>query len=406
MKKIIISIILSVFLIMTYSASALSALEIENAQLDGALEYNSRTSMADLADANIIYVHNDDLADIAERAKELVDAGKVLCIVGPEISAEEVARICSIPKDGVNAYNPLPLIAYTIYKTQGIYVFGNNYVFEDNDADIASTQSAEELATPQNCSFDRAITMSEYRQNNGRNGLFREIVQTVNVSIQNLIAEGEVDRALPEVSVQAVSTGGNLSRTYFDNLYVKNSSGDSLGYVRGTVQVYDIGRGIVNDREGYLFNMVTDVKAYPNAGSCVTTYSCSVNCRIQGHFIINTATLPSGISYSRTLSLSGSLTLGTETEIEGSIGYNTTWDYNPESQIITESSPDPDYVLWTAQTYQPQVGKAYGLTPNATIFVAPGYQGQRGAFSNLICNAYTFDGLVNQENELIVGGWF
>ncbi len=193
MKKIIISIILSVFLIMTYSASALSALEIENAQLDGALEYNSRTSMADWADANIIYVHNDDLADIADRAKELVDAGKVLCIVGPEISAEEVARICSIPKDGVNAYNPLPLIAYTIYKTQGIYVFGNNYVFEDNDADIASTQSAEEPATPQNCSFDRAITMSEYRQNNGRNGLFREIVQTVDVSIRNLIAEGEID---------------------------------------------------------------------------------------------------------------------------------------------------------------------------------------------------------------------
>lgn len=187
---------------------------------------------------------------------------------------------------------------------------------------------------------------------------------------------------------------------------MKNSSGERLGYVRGTVQVYDIGRGIVNDREGYLFNMVTDVKAYPNTSSYVRTYSCSVNCRIQGHFIINTATLPSGVSYSRTLSLSGSLTLGTETEIGGSVGYNTTWDYNPESQIITESSPDPDYVLWTAQTYQPQVGKAYGLTPNATIFVAPGYQGQRGAFSNLICNAYTFGGLVNQENELIVGGWF
>lgn len=44
--------------------------------------------------------------------------------------------------------------------------------------------------------------MSEYRQNNGRNGLFREIVQTVDVSIRNLIAEGEIDRVSPEVSVQ------------------------------------------------------------------------------------------------------------------------------------------------------------------------------------------------------------
>lgn len=141
--------------------------------------------------------------------------------------------------------------------------------------------------------------------------------------------------------MQAVSTGGNLSRTYFDNLYVKNSSGDSLGYVRGTVQVYDIGRGIVNDREGYLFNMVTDVKAYPNTSSCVRTYSCSVNCRIQGHFIINTATLPSGVSYSRTLSLSGSLTLGTETEIGGPSAIILRGIIIPSHRLLQKAVPIP-----------------------------------------------------------------
>jgi hypothetical protein len=78
--------------------------------------------------ADVVVVDFTDIETISSVARELVDDGKMLYVTNPEVIAEDLAQILSIPRDVTTSYMELVLIAYSIYRIGDIYVFENHWV--------------------------------------------------------------------------------------------------------------------------------------------------------------------------------------------------------------------------------------------------------------------------------------
>ncbi len=418
MTKKIMSLVICVALILSCFCTSVGAVGINSRSDVNIIEYKADTTFSALNNADVISVEYDYIDEIAEYAKIWIDAGKTLYITSPEVSAESIAEELSIPKDGINAYNEAILFAYSIYSIDNCYIFENHYAVLDktNSEEAISAcandaEKAQDLETNTD-SFEKAITINEYKTINptvtAADFTDWRSVTIAASEIESFDESFEIDNGVASRSASMMS---GCSRIYVDNLYVYDNNDTYCGYLRGTVYVYDIGRGLVNNTEGFLYNVVTHVKAYPNTGYVVKEYSCTYNYCIQGHMILDSVTLPSGVSITESLSLTGSLSVtggsdgSVSGEVGGTVGYSTAWTYNPESQIITESSTDPRIITWTAETVRATSGKAYDVTPNATIFVTPGYTNQRGAYAHLRCDSLFF-GISTNVNELTIGGWF
>lgn len=142
--------------------------------------------------------------------------------------------------------------------------------------------------------------------------------------------------ATPSLGTRSVTAPSGVYTIFSDVMNVYSSvSSEAFGYIRGTIYVVVNGPAVVNGASGNIHTLITNVKAYPASDKCVKEYSCTYNMRIQGHTILETVTLPSGVNYSSAVALSYKAATDS---IGGEATYTTTWSYNPESQIITESS--------------------------------------------------------------------
>ncbi len=250
MKKKIFSILLSLSFLVANLSTAV-----------GAVNLNSSGTNDNISYEHIVTVKYEDIDTIADTAKELLDSGKTLYITEPTVSAEVLAEQLSVPKVGINSYNESLLYAYAIFKLGENYVFENyTALFADGEIESASTY---DLKDP----FSKAITIEEYNLSNTKK------ISAENFTNLNAVATSQSDaiESMPNGDASLknrasdFSAPNNFTTSFSETVNAYDNSGNYYGYIRGTIYVYNFGRGIVNGSEGQVYNLVSSIKAYPDA---------------------------------------------------------------------------------------------------------------------------------------------
>ena len=408
MAKRIFSLIICIVMTISCFPFSVGASDYEPTPTANIIEYKTQeTTLSSIDNADIININYSDVNEIVEYAKTWVDAGKTLCIVAPEVSAEQIATILNIPKIGTNVYSEALLYGYSIFKANDCYVFEGNYsTIASSDTDTY-TADTEEITD-----FDSVITVNEYNNEYAKNPLDLNDVINWNAVIS---ARAEVEQfnaeAIQTENSRTINTSAVPTATFSNTIDILNSSDDSVGYIRGTAYAYEIGRGYVNGEEGYMYVVAYDVKVYPNEKHKVKSYSAKMQYNIEGHRILNTTTLESNVSITQTLGFSGTLEGSLSLDNVGigggrGISYNISWTYTPESQVFTESSTDPKIITWTSTPVSPTKSSSYGMAPGAEVFVVPGYNGQRGLFLQVDATVQGGFFNTNKTGHLAMGGFF
>lgn len=378
------------------------------------VEIDMDTTASEISDADVIVVNFDSLYLIADNAKGIVDAGKLLYIAAPQVSAEEVSEMLSIPKEGTLLYNNYLLVAYSIYSINGTYVFACHYatygegaedsVIEASATSLLGENSEIQLPAAGESNFNITRTLDEKHIADDEI-ISNDLSAAINV-MQRAVERSEeiIHNAQSNsiISLYGLGTGPmpTATRVYNNILDVYDSNDNWLGYLSGTLYEYDIGSIMLNNAQQFAYNLVSRVEAYP-VNTSLRQYKCRIHCNIVGHTMLESTSLPSGINISETISLQGSFSTN---GVGGSLGYNTSWSYNPNSQLIARSSPEPRVVDWTATPVNPATNDSFDLTPGMTV-ATTGSTGQRGAFTDLYCNAFE-NGNVIRENTIGIGSWF
>jgi hypothetical protein len=392
------------FIMHSDSHASIAVRELER-EADFSVAYVTRDrrgnlTAPDVLNEDVVVVDFADIEAISDTARGMVDSGTMLYITNPEVSAEELAVMLAIPRSSVTSYNELLLIAFSVYKVNGVYVFENHYVlFTDcddfftsveNEAKCESDFVEKELPIIGETNFDNVTTVREYKEYHGIDSLSISLTDSV------LTAYDTMQRTLNEASAivqpgdmfTTNSTWPTSSADEFFNVILHVYSGSSrVGFVRGTTRVYLANRRNVNGASSGVWSVVTRAEAFPNSNVSVTEYRVRISAFIQGHDFLETVNLPSGGNTTASITLSKTP------------GVNLGWSFNPDNQRITRSSPNanPRLVEWTARPSNPlfNAGRSYDITPGATLFATPGHPGQRGAFATLFCN----------NNSVQFGGW-
>lgn len=423
MKKVL-SVLLAVVMAfsLSLSGSALASTPATEEALN-VVTFHEGMTISEIIDKKVLSIKYSDLSSISSTAKEIVDSGTMIYISDPEISAEAVADLLSIPKDTTTSYQNLVLMSYSIYKLDEKYVFANHYAAFADEGELSagsnddSIPSMSEIIAPSNISearsasnFSNAILMPTYLKErlddtpeiNSMDAISTAIsakadMEAMSRSITSN-SEEEVPSNVPPNNVSLPTS--TATETWNDTLNVYGKKNKYYGYLNCTVQAYAKGNAVVNGSSKRIYDVISIVKAYPDDGYVVRRYETQIHCNIDGFHNLQTTTLPSGVSYSEGVSLSGSYGSNGGS---GSVTYTTGWSYNPESQVITESSSIPRVVKWRAAPSRPKSGKAYDISPG--MRVASPKTCMRGAFADVFCNAMFF-GITINANSLAIGGWF
>lgn len=385
--------------------------------------FHEGLEMAEAADKAVLSINYSDLSGLSGMAKEIVDSGTMIFIANPEISAEAVAKLLSIPKTNITSYQNLLLMAYSIYKLDEKYVFANHYAafaYEgeaNGDSDNTSFSLMNETDAPFDVSeartglnFSNAILMPHYLKQRSAS---TPIVNPMDAISTAISAKADMEATTRNITSNLVGEDAHVvqprsttlpsitaTETWNDTLSVYGLNNTYYGYLNCTVYGYGKGTGVVNGSNKKIYDVVSVVKAYPQSGYKVKRYETQLRCNFTEFSNLQTTTLPSGISYSQGLSLTGSY--GSSGGSGGGT-FTTSWTYNPESQIITESSSAPRIIKWKAEPFNPTSGKAYDIAPG--MRVASPTNKMRGAFSKVFCDAMIL-GITVNANSLEVGGWF
>lgn len=351
--------------------------------------------------------------------KEYINSGAVVVILEPTISAEKVAELLSIPVNKTTNYQHHVLLAYSVFKVDDEYIISSHYaVFgvENQGAALTCaerTDEFDEYTAPISISdsdlngFSKAILLEDYMP-------YTEGSITFDF---NILAETALNSAK---SIRQQSYGvknmnackitntrnANLpstiaTQTWNSTLSVYGITGLYYGYLNCTVYAYYKGLGIVNNETMKIYDVLSFVEAYPKSNAyTVNKYDALLHCNVTNFLHLQSANLPSGVSYSGSVSLSGSYGSQGGT---GGVSYTTGWTYNPESQTITRTSPAPRVIKWRAKTVNPTAGKSYDVAPGIRVASPLGYM--RGAFCRVYCDT-VFLGITLSTNEIEVGGWF
>lgn len=371
--------------------TSVSAIEINSICDANIVEYKrENTTLSELHNADIISIEYDSINEITEYAKIWVDSGKILYITAPEVSVEEIALVLNIPQTGTRIYNSGLLFAYAIFKVNEAYVFDCHYaIFASNtDDETNNVMPASDMSEENQVCFDSVITLGEYKKTGNLTLDHLNNMQSV-ISVRADI-EGKADTAIDDKtnvrSVNARSSNNVLATDPVnDTIHIYDSNDKSCGYIRATAYAYDIGRGYVNNEEGYMYVVAYDVKVYPSEKYYVDSYSVTMPYNITGHKILRTTTLESNVTLAQSIGFSGTLSTSLSLDDIGigsdrGIAYDISWTHSPESQIFMESSDHPKIVTWSAEPVDPRVHQAFGMAPGGEIFVTPGYQNQRGLY--------------------------
>lgn len=374
-------------------------------------------SNAEIAGADVLTVQYSDIGSIAEIAKEVVDMGVMLYIAEPECSAEDISALLSIPKSSTTSYQSELLVAYSIYKLNDKYIFANSYVMmadeDDGSNQFANERSSDAEETEKVAPRAQAQVQSNFADVTTLSDYAVQRAGTVSFDHSTIIAaaltsKSDVEDVAQNVSVTedaAAPYSANLpsklaTETWNDQLNVYGLNNTYYGYINCSVYAYSHGTGRVNSKTQNVYDVLSYVKAYPGSGYTLKQYAVDINCNYTDFSNLQTTTLPSGISYSTSVGLSGEISTDGPS-IGGEV--STSWTYNPESQTIDESSSTPRIVKWTAKTVSPTSGKAYDIAPGMRVASPTEYK--RGAFSNIYCNAMIL-GISIRSNDIEVGGWF
>lgn len=419
MKTRIFSLILALFMLIgIMPTTPVFALAADN-DISKIVHYDADFSLNELDQTDVVYIDYSDIHSISSSAKDIVDAGATIFVFNPEVSAEVIAEMLSIPKESTTSYQSQPLMAYSIYKLGEHYVFANHYVVVADTSDTVTKNSAilpettgesmaPMLSTDGNVSsnFSDVITASEYY----------ELPNALQVHPQDLVSTAISAKADVVATAQEIDTHGGQSsaqprnttlpsitatESWNDTLDVYDANNTYYGYLNCTVYGYAKGNGMVNGELNKIYDVVSVVKAYPASNAKVERYEVEINANYTDFSNLQTTTLLSGVTRDQGLSLSGSYS---QSDGGGASGtYTTNWTYNPESQTITESSSAPRIVKWKAEPTSPKAGKSFDIAPGMRVACPTKYM--RGAFTNVYCNALFF-GITLKTNSIKVGGWF
>lgn len=383
--------------------------------------YYEGMEIENLNNVSVLSIDYADIQNIRETAKGIVDAGTMIYITNPSASAESIAETLSIPKSNTSTYQSLVLTAYSIYKLNDLYVFANHYatfgsenletpqsnnVIEENNI---LTEIEAPVTQPQS-NFQNVTLLAEYldEKTNSDPDIDPQDALPVAISSRN-----DAEVSINRISSTSVSnTAGGIqplhitlpstpiTASWNDTLSVYGVNNACYGYLNCTVYAYGKGTGLVNGSIQNIYDVISYVKAYPNSGHRVQRYEALIHCNVTDFSCLQTTTLKSGITYTQSLSLSG--TYGSSGG-SGGVAYTTGWSFDSESQKITEYSSIPRVVTWKAEPVNPKFGKAYEIAPGMRIASPTKYM--RGAFSKISCDAMIF-GITIKANEIDVGGWF
>lgn len=379
-------------------------------------------SSRELSSADVLAIDYENIECISEFAKQIIDNGTILFIASPEKSIEDISKILSIPIDVEQTYQPLPLMAYYFFKANEQYFSTPVYaaLAEEVTTTNIETPSASAIGSAYS---ERDKTFVLYKFSDvtllsdcNKNGSFHTTIDPFDAIPSAVTTRDDIDSFTKSVEESAVSKTADEStrtitmpsightRAWPTVLHYFDSNGNIIGYMLCCVYAYAKGQAIVDDTMHNIYDVISTAKVYPYNGRKVQYYDVMMHCNVQGFIRLSTPTLPSGINYSQQLQLSGSYSSGSGAG--GSVGYSTGWSYNPESQIVTETSNHPNVVYWRARTVNPVGGKAYDIAPGMRI--ASPINKMRGAFAEFYCDTLggLFDNQVISTTIGSLGGWF
>lgn len=418
MKTKIISLILAFIMLICYMPTTPVLALAGEKNVSEVINYHENFSLNELDESDVVYIDYSDIQSIASSAKEIVDSGATIFVFNPEVSAETIAELLSIPKGSTTLYQSHPLMAYSIYKLGDHYVFANHYIVL---ADTSENTMESNVPTPNVTGENRAPMVSS---DNVGSSNFTDVLtaseyllspNAINVDPQDLIstaisAKADVVSTAQEIEIQSAQGDQSRSTTmpsitatesWNDILNVYDANNTYYGYLNCTVYGYAKGNGMVNDELNKIYDVVSFVKAYPASNVKVKRYEVEINANYTDFSNLQTTTLLSGVTRDQGLSLSGSYS---QSDGGGGTGtYTTNWTYNPESQTITESSSVPRIVKWKAEPTAPKAGKSFNIAPGMRVACPTKYM--RGAFINVYCDAL-FLGITLNTNTINIGGWF
>lgn len=421
MTKKTLSFIMALLLLLSgLYGESVYALDESELSSDFIIYNTDSVSKVELLNAEVVCVDFNDIDNISEEARTIVDRGKLLYIAYPRISAEDLAEVLNIPKTNKTLYQPAQLIGYSIYKHADKYIFANHYNMFMDVAQTSEINTEKHSKMFKDVIEDKseAPLVDSYIESNfndvqlaDENILYNaEDMQKV---IQNAIQE-RIDFEEQTLNIEQTSQNSSdvmpfstsfpskiADETWHDTLYVYDNNNNYYGYLNCIVYGYIIGNGKVNGSRHKVYDVLTSVKAFPkNTGVYVKKYSVEIKANYTDFKTLETSTLPSEISYSDGVSLSSTAGLS---DITFGSSLSTSWTYNPESQIITESSSYPRLVKWTAETVSPTGGKAYDISPGMRVASPERYK--RAAFAEIRCDSL-FLWVTLKTNQINIGGWF
>lgn len=378
-----------------------------NKKIPVRVDYSS-ASQQEISKANIVVVDYTSLSDISSYAKDIIDSGKMLYIVAPQESLEDIAKDLSIPKRGISAYNDVAtLFAYSIYNIgEDNYAFQHHYILSDEpsgdvNSNSSTSKSSQDLSpiTKEQTSFQSAniiandnVNLQSYIENNLL-GAYESALSTTQTTLSTKNVVDPKMRAMPPAG------GSPIIDTEILNVY--GTFNNYLGYLSGTQWIYTEGKCIVDGKLQDIFNVISSVSAHPSATTKVTEYKVRMHCNIVGHTLLDSVSIPSGIS--KTVSLSVGTSLGSSgSSVTG--GYGISWQYNPESQIIKKSSPTPRVIDWKATPVSPGYNDDYKIMPGIQV-ATTNSKGSRGTFTTMYCDSKLF-GISLRKNSVEFGTWF
>lgn len=394
--------ILAIFLAMAIFATCIPAYASVPEQEPEIVTVLAEGQLNDVEGVDIIQIAYENLYLISNEAKDLIDNGALLFISAPQDSLENVAAMLSIQKDSVSTYNDsLELLAYSIYFNGDVYVFQKHYaLYADTtlqceaitDDGMSENINLEDL---QNTFNDATVICSDSE----RRAQIEDSIKIAYVAMQDSLKFEETVTE-PSGSTRSAAFPEVASRITTETLNVYNASGNLLGYLSGAQYIYDKGYYTVNQQTQFVFNSVSCVTAYP-FNTTVKKYKVRMHCNIVGHTLIVSANVPSSVSYSQNVTLGVQLN---SSGVGGSGSTMTGWSYNPESQVVTKTSPQNRVIDWNVKTTE-IYNKSYDVTTGIQVATTNG-QGSRGVFTTMYCDSLLFGVFINNENSIEFGEWF
>lgn len=318
----------------------------------------------------VVVVPYQEIDSIINNAKKLIDEGKTLYISSPECSNEELATLFSIPKDDITIYNPLVLLATSIYKLKDIYVFENHYAAFESQQEITSTNK--------NSFYNNVITVKE-KNSSGKLHFTLQPEENTDIAIKSQQSTINFVNQLNNSTIRTNNFFPN--HIYAASIELYTLDGKTLGYVKTTQNNIDIGYTIVNNQKQYVYDLLTKFEFSLN-NNYIIDYKGRMHCNISGHTALENNSIISGISYSNFM--------------------NQNYDF--KSQKIIDSSPMPNVYDWMVKPKHITLNESYDFISELRV-ATTNSSGSRGGFSSMFINHYMF-GIPIRNCSFEIGGWF